>query len=148
MKRKQLLEIQSALRGISAAKVTESAWEIVRNLKTVTKVLEEQDEIYKNLYEDFIDKDEKGNPVLYKEKKPDGSDVEVTKITDPDRLRGHAEFFKKMLDEEHDVTLIPVSRNAFKKQISKGELDLNLLVPLLDVMIPDDSKPNEPKEVV
>jgi hypothetical protein len=146
MKRKQLLEIQLALRGISAAKVSEGAWEIVRNLKTVTKILDEQDEIYKSLYEDLMDKDEKGNPVKYKERGPDGVEVEVTKINDPDNIKRHADFFKKMMDEEHNVTLIVVSKNAFKKPVAKGDIDLNLLVPLLDVMIPDDNKPTEEKK--
>jgi hypothetical protein len=146
-KRKQLLEIQAGLRGISSVKVSESAWEIVRNLKTVTNILEEQDELYKTLYESCMDKDEQGNPVKYKEKSADGSEVEVTKISDPDQIKRHADFFRSMMEEEHEVTLTQVSKNAFKKAISKGELDLNYLVPLLDVMIPDDVKPVEqPKD--
>jgi hypothetical protein len=93
-----------------------------------------------------MDKDEKGNPVKYKDKAIDGSEVEVTKITDPEQIKRHADFFKSMMEEVHEVTLINVSKNAFKKLIEKGNLDLNLLVPLLDVMIPDDTKLEEKKE--
>ena len=41
---------------------------------------------------------------------------------------------------EARITTFFYSKNAFNKMIDKGQLDLNCLVPLLDVMIPDPDK--------
>lgn len=144
LKRKQLQAIYEALKGISASKLSEGAWNVIRNQKTVFKILEDQDDAINAFQKDCFDKDEEGNPKKYTEKVDIGGgqsvDHEVFKITDPEKQTAFDKFVRDMVEQEYDIELIRVSKNAFNKMIDKGQLDLNCLVPLLDVMIPDPDK--------
>ena len=148
--RRKLIEIHNGLKGISAVKLTEGAWNVVRNLKTVGDIITEQDEAYKVFYEQCIDKDEKGVPVSYKEKAIAGNgeviERDVSRISYPDKKLVHLNFVKDMESQEYELDLIHVSKNAFNKAIEKGDIDLIHLAPLMDVMIPDPDKKVEKKE--
>lgn len=138
LKRLKLMEIRNALQNIAASKPAESPWEIVRNIKTASRILDEQDELHRKYYEECIDKDASGNPVKYTEKDTQGRDTETVKITDAEAESRYRLFVKNMNEEEHEVEFKKIPMTAFKKQIEKEKLDLNLLVPLLGVIIPEE----------
>lgn len=132
----QLSAIQQGLQGLASAKPKNCIWALAKNIKICTKAMEEVQEIATERRNDFIDKDEKGNPRLYeipaeeKGKEP----RRINKISD---VLKEAEFnavINKLNTEKMDVSFHRILQSDIQEEITAGKIDGNHLAPLIDVV--------------
>lgn len=131
-----LVEVQRALETLGQQQLPVS-YEIARNLKSIRRVVDEQQEIARSLYEKFADKEDDGSLKRYVV----GEQMKL-KISDPKLFIAYNLEVKKIDETEHEVTLYPI---AWSK-IEKFDLQGNAIAPLLDIIIIDQSIEDIPTE--
>lgn len=126
MKYAEIFEIKLALDKLGKERLP-IAFEVAKNIRIANKILAETQEIAKELHAKFSDKDNKGEPVSYK----DDEGREVSKITDTDKLKEYQVELKKLDTEEHEVTFVKIN----KAQLAGEKLPAEMLLALIDTII-------------
>ena len=102
------------------------AFEIAKNLRACTKITEESEALFKEVFSKYADKDENGNLIQYSQ---DGKPT--TKITGADKMEQFNVEVAKIDNEEHEIVFIKIPKSA----LSGKDLAANILVPLMDDLI-------------
>ncbi|MFA6295596.1 MAG: hypothetical protein WC666_04235 [Candidatus Paceibacterota bacterium] len=129
MKYAEIFEIKLALDKLGKERLP-IAFEVAKNLRIAKKILDETQEIAKELHAKFADKDEKGEIKTYKNEE---GGQEVSKITDADKLKEYQTELKKLDAEEHEVVFVKIT----KSQLAGEKLPAEILVSLIDTIITD-----------
>lgn len=126
MKYAEIFEIKLALEKLGKERLP-VAFEVAKNIRVANKIITETQEIAKELHAKFADKDEKGETKVYKN--DDGQ--EISKITDPAKLKEYQEELKKLDMEEHEPAFVKIK----KSQLDGEKLPAEMLLALVDSII-------------
>jgi hypothetical protein len=129
MKYAEIFMIKDALQKLGKERLT-VAFEIAKNIRACDKVLNEAQEIAKELHQKYADKDEKGEVKQY----PDDKGQMLTKISDPALIKDYQVELAKLDTEEHEVVFTKIK----KSQISAEKIPGEILVPLIDTVLVEE----------
>lgn len=127
MRYTEIAEIRNALQVLGNEKLP-IAYEVAKNIRKCNRILDEVQDIVKELHGKYADKDEKGTVKQYEE---DGK--QLAKISDPAQLLAYQQELAKIDTEEHEIEFIKISSSKLDSEKLTG----NILVPLIDVVIID-----------
>ena len=126
MKYAQIFEIKRDLQALGKERLP-VAFEVAKNIRIADKILNETQEIAKELHTKFTDKDDKGEVKIYK----DEENRDITKISDPEKLKQYQEELKKLDSEDHEVTFVKIN----KSQLAGEKLPAEMILALIDTII-------------
>ena len=110
----------------------------VKNLKLFSRIIKDEEDLANELFAKAVEKDEEDNPKLFEKVVP-GKDGETkeSRITDKKALKDFNDEMEKLNKKKHDVEVLQVPYDRFKKYIEEKGIDSNILAPLLDIYIID-----------
>lgn len=129
MKLYQIDQINKALKKLAETDLP-IAYELAKNIRACETILDESNEIARELHSRFADKNEKGELIQYPQ---DGK--EYSRITDTSKALLYTHELAKIEAVEHDIKLVPISKTIFEGKQIPGLT--NLLIPLIGTIIID-----------
>jgi hypothetical protein len=126
MKFIEIVQIKESLKNLSQERL-HVAYEIAKNIRICDKIINETQEIAKELYTKYADVDGEGKVITSRDKEG----RETAKISDPEKIIECQEELTKLDKEEHDVQFIKIN----KTKLEAEKLSADILIPLVDVII-------------
>jgi hypothetical protein len=126
MKYAEIFDIKLALEKL-AKEPLKAAFEIAKDIRICTKLLDEGQELTRTLHAQFADRDEEGKIKQYEDEEKRA----IAKISDPDKLKIYQEAIQKLNMEEHEVVFTKIN----KSKLETEKLSAEILIPLIDVII-------------
>jgi hypothetical protein len=126
MKFIEIVQIKESLKKLSQERL-HVAYEIAKNIRICDKIINETQEIAKELYTKYADVDTNGQVITSR----DEEGRETAKISDPEKIKECQEELTKLDREEHDVQFCKIN----KTKLEAEKLSADILIPLVDVII-------------
>jgi len=128
MKYYQILEVKNALTDLGRERLP-IAYEVAKNIRICNKIIDETAELSKDMFEKFADKGSDNKPIMVPDEK--NGNQPTMKITDAVNLAAYQEEIMKILNADHKVEFIKIS----KIRIQSEKLTASMIVPLIDAII-------------
>lgn len=107
--------------GIAEVKPKECSWDMAKNIRILKDAVEEIQEMLQKEREKFVDMDEHGKPVLYKDEK--NGENRITKITDPDKDDTFARMIEQVNKDLIEIKLHRIKISSLDKEIKEGKIN-------------------------
>jgi hypothetical protein len=131
MKHMQIVDIKNALTTLGKERLP-IAYEIAKNIRMCSNVIQETADLSKELFEKFADKDDQGQLINYPVEVPEGQPEQTQmRISDPAKLKSYQVELIKVLDADHTIDFVKIPRS----KIQSEKLEASILLPLIDIVI-------------
>jgi hypothetical protein len=128
MKFNELVALKNALEALGKERLP-IAYELAKNIHLADQAINEAQELARELYTKFVDRDENGDVIPYM----DQEGQQITRITDTTNLNAYLVEIKKMESVDYEINFVKIGKST----LAKKDLLAEQLIPLLSIIDED-----------